>query len=232
MNMKVSIIIPTLNEAENIERVIERLKAGSNGLLSDLIVVDGGSEDQTTSLAAKAGAKVFQTPPGRALQMNHGVAQSSGELLYFVHGDTLPPEDYLDKILQAVAAGYPVGCFRFRFNSDRWILKLNAYFTRFNQIWCRGGDQSLFITREAFDALNGYRSDYRIMEDYDLIIRAQKKYRFMVIQDDVIVSARKYETNSYLRVQAANFVVFNMFRLGYSQDRMAKTYKRLLNYRY
>ncbi len=230
--MKVSIIIPTLNEAENISRVIERLTKRTNGLLSDLIVVDGGSEDQTAAIAAKAGARVIQTPPGRALQMNRGVEQTSGELLYFVHGDTLPPEDCIDKIVQAVAEGYPVGCFRFRFDSDSWMLKMNAYFTRFNQIWCRGGDQSLFITREAFNALGGYRDDYRIMEDYDLIIRARKQYPFKVIPDDVLVSARKYETNSYLRVQAANFIVFNMFRLGYSQEAMARTYKRLLNYRY
>ncbi len=230
--MKVSIIIPTLNEAENIGRVIERLTTRNNGLLSDLIVVDGGSEDQTVAIATKAGARVIQTPPGRALQMNRGVEQTSGELLYFVHGDTLPPEDCLDKILLAVAEGYPVGCFRFRFDSDSWMLKMNAYFTRFNQIWCRGGDQSLFITREAFNALGGYRDDYRIMEDYDLIIRARKQYPFKVIADDVIVSARKYETNSYLRVQTANFIVFNMFRLGYSQETMARTYKRLLNYRY
>ncbi|MFM9952309.1 MAG: TIGR04283 family arsenosugar biosynthesis glycosyltransferase [Saprospiraceae bacterium] len=230
--MKVSIIIPTLNEAENIGRVIERLTTRNNGFLSDVIVVDGGSEDQTAALATKAGARVIQTPPGRALQMNRGVEQSSGELLYFVHGDTLPPEDCIEKILHAVAEGYPVGCFRFRFDSDSWMLKMNAYFTRFNQIWCRGGDQSLFITREAFNALGGYRDDYRIMEDYDLIIRAREQYPFKVIQDDVIVSARKYETNSYLRVQAANFIVFNMFRLGYSQETMASTYKRLLNYRY
>jgi len=230
--MKVSIIIPTLNEAENIGKLIERLRTSNNGLLSDLIVVDGGSEDQTVAIATEAGARVIQTLPGRALQMNCGVEQTSGELLYFVHGDTLPPEDCLDKILLAVAEGFPVGCFRFRFNSDSWMLKMNAYFTRFNQIWCRGGDQSLFITREIFNALGGYRDDYRIMEDYDLIIRARKQYPFKVIADDVLVSARKYETNSYLRVQAANFVVFNMFRLGFSQDTMARTYKRLLNYRY
>jgi len=230
--MKVSIIIPTLNEAENIERVIERLKSEANGFLSDLIVVDGGSEDQTATLASKAGAKVIQTAPGRALQMNCGVEQSNGELLYFVHGDTLPPPGYLTKILQAVDDGYPVGCFRFRFDSDRWLLKMNSYFTRFNQIWCRGGDQSLFITREAFVALGGYRNDYLIMEDFDLIIRARKQFPFKVIQDDVLVSARKYETNSYLRVQVANFIVFNMFRLGYSQEKMARAYKRLLNYRY
>ncbi|NUO02465.1 MAG: TIGR04283 family arsenosugar biosynthesis glycosyltransferase [Saprospiraceae bacterium] len=230
--MKVSIIIPTLNEAKNIERVIERLQAGANGYVSELIVVDGGSKDETAVKASQAGAKVFHTSPGRALQMNHGVEQSNGDLLYFVHGDTLPPLDYLKKILHAVAEGYPVGCFRFRFDSDRWLLKMNAYFTRFDQIWCRGGDQSLFITREAFQDLGGYRSDYRIMEDYDLIIRAKKKYQFRIIPDDVIVSARKYETNSYLRVQVANFIVFNMFRLGYSQDKMASAYKRLLNYRY
>ncbi len=230
--MKLSIIIPTLNEAENIERLIKRLRPEKNHRLADLIVVDGGSHDGTVTKAEKAGATVLQTPPGRAIQMNHGVEASKGELLYFVHGDTLPPDGYMEKIIQAVEEGYPVGCFRFRLDSERWLLKLNSYFTRFDQNWCRGGDQSLFITREAFRTLGGYRNDYKIMEDYDLIFRARDKYRFKIIPDDVIVSARKYETNSYLRVQFANFVVFNMYRLGYSQEKMVRTYKRLLNYRY
>lgn len=230
--MKVSIIVPTLNEAENIEKLVERLTAGGKNHIADLIVVDGGSSDRTQAIATAAGAKVVQTRPGRACQMNYGAEISTGHVLYFVHGDTLPPLNYMDHILEAVTEGHPIGCFRFRFDSDKFLLRVNSYFTRFNKMWCRGGDQSLFITREAFAALGGYRDDYRIMEDYDLMIRARKIYPFKVIPDDVIVSARKYETNSYLRVQIANLIVFNMFRLGYSQERMAKAYKWMLNYRY
>lgn len=227
--MKVSIIIPTLNEAENIERLIERLNQGGNGQIQDLIVVDAGSEDGTCQLARQAGARVLAAPQrGRSRQMNHGAEQSSGELLYFVHGDTLPPLSYMEDIQQAVKEEYPIGGFRFRFESERLILKINSFFTRFDFLWCRGGDQSLFVTRTLFEELNGYRDDYIIMEEYDFMIRARKQYPFKIIPKSVLVSARKYENNGYIRVQLANLIVFNMFRLGYSPQKMRDTYRHLL----
>ncbi len=230
--MTVSIIIPVLNEEKNIERLIKRLCEGGRGQVADLTVVDGGSTDDTRRLARNAGARVLQSPRrGRAPQMNYGAEKASGDLLYFVHGDTLPPASYMPDILQAVEEGYPIGCFRFRFDSDSRLLRLNSYFTRFDRLWCRGGDQTLFVTRELFNELQGYDDDYLIMEEYDFIFRARKAHPFRIIPRDVLVSARKYHDNSYLRVQAANFIVFNMFRLGFSPQAIADTYRRLLNYR-
>ncbi len=231
--MKVSIIIPTLNEAENIVRLIERLQRYGEDRLHEIIVVDGGSTDDTCQLARESGARVLQSSTkGRARQMNYGADRSTGNILYFVHGDTLPPKSYMSDIFQALQEGYQSGIFRFKFDSDRWILKINSWFTRFDRLWCRGGDQSIFVTRTTFEDLNGYRDDYLIMEDYDFMIRLRKKYPFKIIQKDTLVSARKYETNGYLRVQVANFITFNMYRLGYSQEKMINTYYRMLNYRY
>ncbi len=229
--MTVSIIIPTLNEADNIERLLARLQERPEEGV-DILVVDGGSTDETKAKAAAAGARVLESPQrGRAVQMNFGARHSRGELLYFVHSDTLPPANYLQHIREALAEGYPVGCFRYQFDSPHKLLRINAYFTRFNRLWCRGGDQSLYIRREVFVVLGGFRKDYLIMEDFDFIKRAQKAYPFRIIPHNMLVSARKYETNSYLRVQIANLVVFNMYRLGYSQKSMVKMYKRLLDYR-
>ncbi|MCI5080216.1 MAG: glycosyltransferase, partial [Saprospiraceae bacterium] len=116
--MKVSIIIPVLNEAENITRLVNRLTNCGEQYVKDLLVVDGGSEDDTVALAEKAGAKVLVSPrKGRAAQMNYGAAHSQGDILYFVHGDTLPPECYMDEIIKAVEENYPIGCFRFKFDS-------------------------------------------------------------------------------------------------------------------
>ncbi len=231
--MKVSIIIPVLNEAANIKRLINRLKEGCRENLVDLLVVDGGSTDNTLALAQEAGATVLKSPVcGRAAQMNYAVKFAQGELLYFVHGDTLPPLSYMTDVLCAVQAGYPIGCFRFRFESDHPLLKVNSYMTRFDRLWCRGGDQTLFVKREVFDELQGYRNEFIIMEEYDFIIRARKKYPFKIIPRDVLVSARKYDENGYFRVQLANLVVFNMFLLGFSQEKMAGVYKKMLRYRY
>jgi len=230
--MKTSVIIPTLNEADNIEQLVHRLLEGGGQYLTEVIVVDCGSSDETQDLAKAAGAKVIVSEcKSRAVQMNIGAKEATGELLYFVHGDTLPPKNYMQDIQKAIGEGFPMGCFRFRFNSDRAILKFNNYMTRFNRTFVRGGDQSLFVTREIFEEFGGYREDYIIMEEYDLIEKAQKKYPFKIIPNEILVSARKYHTNGYLKVQLANATVFTMYRLGFPQERLKKTYSKMLDYR-
>jgi len=189
--------------------------------LTEVIVVDCGSSDETQHLAKAAGAKVIVSAcKSRAVQMNEGAEAATGELLYFVHGDTLPPKKYMHDIQQAIVEGYPMGCFRFRFNSDKAILKFNNFMTRFNRMFVRGGDQSLFVTREIFEELGGY-----------FIGKAQKKYPFKIIPNEILVSARKYQNNAYLKVQLANATVFTMYRLGFPQERLKKTYSKMLDYR-
>lgn len=227
--MKVSIIIPVLNEAENIERLVQQLLTNSNGCLAELLVVDGGSTDDTVAKAQQAGATVLHSPcQGRAKQMNFAAQFATGDLLYFVHGDTLPPASYMEDVLQAVQAGFPVGCFRFRFESDHPLLRINSFMTRFDLIVCRGGDQTLFVTRALFDELGGYGEADVIMEDFYFIKRAKARYPFKIIPKEVLVSARKYAKNGYFRVQIANFIAFNMFRFGFPQQRIATTYRKLL----
>ena len=197
--------------------------------ISEIIVSDGGSIDKTVSEAQAHGAKVYLSPKrGRASQMNFGALHATGDILYFVHADSRPPLEFGSDVLDSVKSGFPIGCYRFRFDSPQLLLSINSYFTRFDKLMFRGGDQTLFVTREVFEEVGGYDQDYKIMEEYDFIKRVRKKYRFRIIPRDVIVSARKYTDNSYLRVNFANFVVFSMFRLGYSQDRMLKTYYEML----
>ena len=226
--MTISIIIPTLNEAENIQRLIEFFKKNDDGQLRELIVTDGGSTDGTPQIAAAAGAKVFSCIKGRACQMNKGAENAKGDILYFVHADSIPPESFMDDLNNAFTEGFPIGCFRFKFNSPKKILKFNSFMTRFDKIFCRGGDQTLYVTRDVFDELQGYRDDFQIMEEYDFIIRARKKYPFKIIPKDVLVSARKYDERSWLRVMMSNSIVFTMFRNGASQNAMVDMYKRLL----
>jgi len=227
--MKISIIIPTFNEAENIGKLISHLLKNANENLIELIVVDGGSNDGTCRIAKAAGAKVIIcSKKGRSCQMNEGVENSTGDILYFVHADTVPPASYMTDIQEAIEEGFPMGCYRFKFDSNKKILKFNAYMTRFDKLYCRGGDQTLFVTREVFEELGGYRQDYKIMEEYDFMVRARKKYSFKIIPKEVIVSARKYEERSWFRVMLANSIAFQMFKFGVSQDTLAKTYQRIL----
>lgn len=227
--MKISIIIPTLNEVANIGRLIPYLLKYGNGDLCELIVVDGGSNDGTCRVAKEKGAKVIICPTkGRSCQMNEGAKNSSGEILYFVHADTIPPPSFTMDIQEAIAEGFPMGCYRFKFDSNKRILKFNSYMTRFDKLYCRGGDQSLFVIRKVFEDLDGYRHDYQIMEEYDFLVRARKKYSFKIIPKEVIVSARKYEERSWFRVMLANSIVFQMFKFGASQDSLVNTYRKIL----
>jgi rSAM/selenodomain-associated transferase 2 len=229
--MDISIIIPTYNEEEHIGPLVAHLWLNSQGLVREIVVIDGGSQDNTLNLAAQAGAQAYLSPrKGRAAQMNLGASMVQGAVLYFVHADSFPPATYVQDILEAIQAGYPLGCFRFRFNSDKLLLKINSYCTRFDRIMCRGGDQTLFLLRTVYDDLEGYKDDYLIMEEYDLILRARKKYPFRIIPKDVMVSARKYDHNGYFRVNLANLTVFMMFFAGFPQLKMVNTYKRMIQH--
>jgi rSAM/selenodomain-associated transferase 2 len=230
--MKLSIIIPTYNEAANIARLVQDLFKYAGDQSIEVIVSDGGSKDATLEIALQAGASVLKSPkPGRAAQMNYAAGFANGDVLYFVHADVGINRDYFRDVERAVSDGFEAGCYRFRFDSNRAILKINSYFTRFNRLMCRGGDQTLFVTRKLFDQLNGFDEYYTIMEDYDIIIRIWKVARFKIIPKDVTVSARKYQNNSWLRVQIANLTAFTMFYLKKEPKSIALKYKSMLDYR-
>ena len=116
--LQTSIIIPTLNEAEHIERLVLYLKKHGGAAVQEILVIDGGSTDNTQRLAEMAGARVVcaKDNRGRAKQLNIGAQAAQGELLYFVHADTLPPKSYMHDIQEALREGYSIGCFRFKFS--------------------------------------------------------------------------------------------------------------------
>ncbi len=232
--MKISVIIPTYNEADNIGCLIESLKIYGEKHLHEIIIADSpNSTDTTKEIAQKLGAIAQKSPQkGRAFQMNFGASLATGEILYFVHADIKVNPDYAFDIVNAINSGHDFGCYRYQFDTDDWLLKVNAFCTRMPFIWCRGGDQTLFIRKKDFLKVGKFRDDYQIMEDYEFIIRAKKVLKFKIIPKNVVVSARKYKTNSYLRVQKANLKVMRMFLSGKaSQEEMMETYHRMLDYR-
>ena len=231
--MFLSIIIPTLNEADNLSKLLPYLGQHLPAGRGELIVVDAGSEDDTLATAQAHGADhaLLSPTPGRAPQMNHAAQLARGDVFYFVHADTLPPQSFYADIERCVQLGHQAGSYRTCFDRNHFWLKLNAYMTRFDRLFCRGGDQSIFSTRDLFESVGGYRDDYRIMEDYDFIQKARSRGVFHVMQKDILISTRKYEGNSYLRVNLANLVIVLMYLAGASQRSMVNMYKRLLNCR-
>ena len=96
-------------------------------------------------------------------------------------------------------------------------------------MFCRGGDQSLFVKRNVFEKLGGFPKGHVIMEEYPIIKKLMTSHNYKIIPKCIVASARKYNKNNYLRVQFTHLVIFNMHRLGYSQEKMQKTYRAMLN---
>lgn len=231
--MKLSIIIPVYNEAAIIEKLISFFIHNTDHTTTEIIVVDAGSIDNTGEVAKKAGALsvVISPQKGRAAQMHYGASVAKGSILYFVHADTFPPTSFENDIIDAVKNGFSIGRYQTKFNSNKWYLKINAWFTRFDWFICMGGDQTLFITKELYEHIGGFNTEMRIMEEFEFATRARRNVTYKIFSKPALVSARKYDNNSWWQVQMANKKIVSMYKKGASQIDMVETYKRMLNYR-
>jgi rSAM/selenodomain-associated transferase 2 len=230
--MQISIIIPVYNEAENIERLINYLELYKAEAVAEIIVVDAGSTDLTISIAKKAGAVTVLSPhKGRAAQMDFGANLAKGEILYFVHADTLPPSSFASDITEAVKEGFHLGRYCTKFNSRKWYLKINAWFTRFDWFICMGGDQTLFIRQDLYKTTGGFKKEMLIMEEFEFVPRARHGVKYKIFNKPALVSARKYDSNSWWRVQMANKKIVEMYKKGESQTSMVRMYRKMLDYR-
>lgn len=228
--MKISVIIPTYNEADFITETIQNVRDRGRKFLHEIIVADGGSSDQTLQKAEVADVRVTKSPQkGRASQMNYGARHAKGEMLYFLHADTLPPHGFDEAILQALKQGHDAGCFQLSFDEPHGLLQLYSRFTRFNIDAFRFGDQSLFITREAFQALQGFRDDHIVMEDQEIVRRIKRSHSFTILNDSVTTSARKYRKNGVVKLQFIFTLIFALYYLGLDQKNLVRLYGNLID---
>lgn len=230
MQLKISIIIPTYNEAAGIAKLITYLQKHGGDTVKEIIISDAESTDETIAIAGQYGVAALVSPQkGRAAQMNFGVHKASGNIFYFVHADCFPPVNFATEIIAAVNNGYDFGRYRTKFDSSKFLLKINAWFTRFNWFICYGGDQTLFITREFFERSGGFKNELLIMEEYEFCERMMNQGHYKIFADAALISARKYEGRSWLRVQLANRKAVKLFKKGASQEEIIKTYKAMLS---
>jgi rSAM/selenodomain-associated transferase 2 len=226
---KISIIIPTHNEAASIVKLIAYLQLHGKDDIAEIIISDGGSTDETLAIAEQSGAVTLISPQkGRAAQMNYAAAKASGDIIYFVHADSLPPVNFAADIIEAVNNGFDFGRYRTKFNSSKLLLKINAWFTRFNWFICYGGDQTLFVTKQLFKQSGGFKNELLIMEEYEFCDRLMKDYKYKIFADASLISTRKYEGRSWLKVQLANRKALKLFKKGASQQEIVNTYKQML----
>ncbi len=224
--MPISIIIPTINEAKHIGDLIHLLQSFEpKELLEEIIVVDGGSTDDTAEIAEELGAIVIKSKiKGRAVQMNEGARAAKGEVLYFIHADTIPPKTLLSDIDGAMKNGFDAGCYCLTFDMKHWFLQFNSWFTQFDLDGVRYGDQSLFVRRMIFEEVGGFRNDYLLFEDNEIIKRIKIKAKFRIIKKAVITSARKYRKHGVFKLQFIYYFIYLLYSLGFSQEKLAGVY--------
>lgn len=227
MRGKISIIIPVYNEESSIDDLLTYLEKHSDkDILQEIIVVDGHSTDLTSEIVKRHPVHyIFASKKGRAAQMNEGAQKASGEILYFLHADTLPPAKFMQHILGVYHQGYPAGCYRLSFDESRLLLKLYGWFTRFDVKAFRFGDQSLFIDRKLFFEIGCFNEDLIVMEDNEIIQRIRPKSKFIIIPKSVTTSARKYRENGMIRLQLIFTIIYILYHLGIPQSQLVAFYK-------
>lgn len=222
--MKTSIIIPTFAEESTISGTLTGICNAVRDRNDTEIIVSDAGEDRTAAIASGFPVRVVRSPKGRAVQMNRGAEAATGDLFYFIHADTRPPERFVDKILSALAEGSEAGCFQLTFDDPHWLMQTYGWFTRFPFPVCRGGDQSLFITKSLFGRIGGFDESLRIMEDIDIIERIGRETPFRILPHNVVTSARKYRINGRVRLQLIFGFIHLFHALGFDQDIIAKYY--------
>jgi rSAM/selenodomain-associated transferase 2 len=225
---KIAIIIPIFNEVDAINRLLLHIENTISKTIDyEIIVVDGGSTDGSKKTVQNhQKARLINSEKGRAKQLNTGAKVASGNVLYFLHCDSFPPKNFDLYVWEQVQNGNLSGCFRMKFDLSHPVLFISQWFTRINHISCRGGDQSLFVTKELFNEIGGYDESYIIYEDNEIIKRLYQKAKFTVIPKNLITSARRYRKNGVWTLQYHFTVIHLKRRLGHSVESMLDYYRK------
>ena len=218
----VSVIIPTLNEALNIEKTIKRARNRD----AEVIVVDGGSGDDTVAQATRAGARIEKSSRGRAVQQNHGTSVARGSVLLFLHADTHLPHGYINHIFEALMDPETVaGAFRFKTDLNHPLMKPIEFATNIRSQYLKlpYGDQGLFFRRAVFEAVGGF-PEVSIAEDLFLMHRISKQGRIGIAPVYAVTSGRRWQTRGLLRTTLINQIIVAGCCLGISPRVLAKLY--------
>lgn len=228
--MTLSIVIPAFQEAAGIAATVDA--ARKLGPDVEIIVVDGGSSDATAETARRHGARVIVARNrGRALQMNLGAEAARGEVLLFLHADTILPPDAAKAIAASLSEpAVAGGCFRMRFDDDHPVLRLSSALNRFSFRLFHYGDCAYFVRRSAFREMGGFQV-MPLLEDLDFWLRLNRRYRVVVARASVLTSARRFRQVGVVRQQALATLIVLLYMLGVGAPRLARLYHRFTRFR-
>lgn len=223
--MRLSVIIPALNEADGIARVVRRVReeaAASSGH-TEILVVDGGSTDGTPEIAGRW-ARVLEAARGRARQMNRGASAAEGDVFLFLHADTMLPRGGLRAVRRALARpGTDSGTFRLRFDAPSPLLRFYSWCTHLPWRGLCFGDRGQFVTRDAFEAVGGFPV-WPMYEDLELARRLIGRGGFTFLRESVTTSARRFHEHGAIRQQLLNAYLWLHYVCGTPPHEVAHLY--------
>ncbi|MDH3975598.1 MAG: TIGR04283 family arsenosugar biosynthesis glycosyltransferase [Deltaproteobacteria bacterium] len=220
----ISVVIPALNEEGSIEATLE---AAKNAATVEVIVADGGSSDNTAEICRSCGVRVINSPPGRGPQMNAGAKASKGDIILFLHADTLLPSGYDGTVRAALIDKNTVGgTFSFALSRSSRVFSLITFMVnlRSKLMGLPYGDQAIFVRRSEFEKLGGF-NPVPIMEDVAFIRALKKLGKIKIVDDAVITSSRRWEKEGWLKTTVRNQVLLYLYLLGVSPERLYRFYK-------
>ena len=221
--MTVSVIIPTLNEEAVLAPTLERARQAG---VREIIVVDGGSNDATTAVAARRADLVLSAVRGRTAQMNAGAARARGDILLFLHADTLVPHGFAQAVIGACSDTAVIGGrFDVTLEPSSPLIRLTGELINRRSRLTRisTGDQAIFIRRDVFERLGGY-ADIPLMEDIDLSRRMKRAGRIACLRQRVTTSARRWQKDGVVRTILVMWSLRALYFCGVSPVRLQRLY--------
>ena len=225
--MKISVIIPVLHEGEKINEILDSIKSASADVSYETIVVDGDSSGGTIAHISDSNVITLTAPKGRALQMDAGAAKACGDILLFLHADTLLPPKAFPKIIAALSdSSFIGGAFDLKIQNHRWIFKAIGQAASWKHRLTRVpyGDQAIFMLRRYFENIGGY-AGIPLMEDVEMMKRVKRQGgRIIILPEEVTTSSRKWETDGVFYTIIRNWIIQVLYLFGMPARRLIKYY--------